>query len=349
MEIHMSRRKNLPRKKCPVNEDILSGQTVPDISSTNCSERSLKCNVTTDGHLNQDADVKKKSMDVVSFTFTSPLSRSMPDISSTSPVAEKRGSSCFYTDTSGDNDMLFLKSSAFHSSGFNIIGWDAPSTILEKKLQELTCRIESSNCNIIIEGASASPTSSSQNSLPSSDMATTTSTAHHRRLQVDLDKDTSTFLHICNSCSEARMIWNHFIQSKETEEQNASTISTETGIEADNRHPGLLSTLEPVITSAGCSGSRNGFDRFWSEAAKDALHGGKKMQNRDWLAEEVNKEILGWKSMGDTMVDDLADKDMSMKHGRWLDFDMEALEEGVEIVKNILTCLVDELVSDFLL
>ncbi|KAE8660196.1 Detected protein of unknown function [Hibiscus syriacus] len=450
-EVPMSRRKNLPRKKCPVNEDLPSGQTVPDISSTNGSERSLKCYVTTDGHLNQDADVKKKNMDVVSFTFVSPLSRSMPDMSSTSQVAEKRCSGSFYTDPSGDNDMLFLKSSAFPSSGFNIIGGDALSAILEKNLQDLTCRIESSNCDIVIKGASASPTSSWQNSVPSSGMATTKSTARHRRLQ----------------------------QSEEIEEQNASTSSSETGIEADNQHPGLRSTLEPSITSGGCSGSRHGTTPFFSVQDQELLNWTsecvceslmefgmelsdtasskpagdtdrklsstaldsrdykqstnwevdfvkmvlkdpellfieyalgqtekfmtlktlnkiehltgternredyrlkqkllldcvsecmesryrqvlvgsykgcvawkKKIQNQDWLAEEVNKEISGWKSEGDTMVDDLVDKDMSTKHGRWLDFDMEAFEEGVEIEKNILTCLVDELVSDLLL
>ncbi|KAK8633562.1 hypothetical protein V6N13_014407 [Hibiscus sabdariffa] len=478
-ELPMSRRKNLPRKKCPVNEDHPSGQTIPDILSTNGSERSIKCNVTTDGHLNQDADVKKTSMDVVSFTFTSPLTRSMPDISSTSQVAEKSCSSSFYTDPSGDNDMLFLKSSAFPSPGFNLIGGDALSAILEKKLQELTCRIESSNCNIIMEGNSASPTSSLQNSVPSSGMGTATSTAHHRRFPVDLDKDiTCSSVDFVGSSDNLGLDWGRkWQQSKEIEEQNAGTSSSETGIEVDNQYPSPLSTLEPAITSDGCSGSRNGTRPFFSVqdqellnwtsesesltefsmelsdsasskpagernrklltttlnsrdykqstnweidfvkmvlkdsellfleyalgqtekvitlkafnqleqltgterngedykleqkllldcvsecvewryrqvlvgSCKGCVKWEKKMQNRGWLAEVVNKEISDWKSMGDTMVDDLVDKDMSTKYGKWLDFDMEAFEEGVEIEKNILTCLVDELVSDLLL
>ncbi|GMI79382.1 TON1 Recruiting Motif 8 [Hibiscus trionum] len=477
-EVPMSRRKNLPRKKRPVNDDLPSGQTVTDISSTNGSERSIKCNVTTDGHLNQDADVKKTSTDVVSFTFTSPLSRSMHDISSTNQVAEKSCSSSFYTDPSGDNDMLFLKSSAFSSPGFNIIGGDALSAILEKKLQELTCRIESSNCNIIIEGNSASPTSSLQNSVPSSGMGTATSTARHRRLQVDIDKDMScsSIDFVGSSDSLGLDLGGKWQQSEEIEEQNAGTSSSETGIEVDSRHPSPFSTLEPAITSGGCSGSRNGTGPFFSVQDQEVLNWTsesesltefgmelsdsasskpagetnrklltttlnsrdyklsinwetdfvkmllkdsellfieyalgqtekvmtlkafnqlehltgaesngedykleqkllldcvsecmesmyrqvlvgsckgcfeweKKIQNRGWLAEAVNKEISGWKSMGDTMVDDLVDKDMSTKYGRWLDFDMEAFEEGVEIEKNILTCLVDELISDLL-
>jgi hypothetical protein len=67
-----------------------------------------------------------------------------------------------------------------------------------------------------------------------------------------------------------------------------------------------------------------------------------------WLAEELYKEILGWKSMEDMMVDELVDKDMSTQCGRWLAFDKEAFEEGVEIEKGILASLVDELVSDIL-
>lgn len=72
-------------------------------------------------------------------------------------------------------------------------------------------------------------------------------------------------------------------------------------------------------------------------------------QRKDWLAEELYKGLLCWKSMRDLMLDELVDKDMSSQHGKWLDFDTEAFEEGVEIESRILTSLVDELVYDFLL
>ncbi|KAK1582838.1 hypothetical protein Q3G72_018737 [Acer saccharum] len=71
-------------------------------------------------------------------------------------------------------------------------------------------------------------------------------------------------------------------------------------------------------------------------------------QRKSRLAEELYKEIESWKGMGDLMVDDLVDKDMSTQNGKWIDFDIEALEEGVEIENEILTSLVDELLSDFL-
>lgn len=64
------------------------------------------------------------------------------------------------------------------------------------------------------------------------------------------------------------------------------------------------------------------------------------------LAEELYREIVSWKNMGDFLVDEVVDKDMSSGYGKWVEFDVEAFEEGVEIESSILTCLIDELVSD---
>ncbi|KAB5556045.1 hypothetical protein DKX38_006954 [Salix brachista] len=69
-------------------------------------------------------------------------------------------------------------------------------------------------------------------------------------------------------------------------------------------------------------------------------------QRKGWLAEELYKEILGWQSMGDMMVDELVEQDMSTQTGKWLEFSIEAFEEGLEIEDGILTSLVDELVSE---
>ncbi|KAJ6414084.1 hypothetical protein OIU84_006825 [Salix udensis] len=51
-------------------------------------------------------------------------------------------------------------------------------------------------------------------------------------------------------------------------------------------------------------------------------------QRKGWLAEELYKEILGWQSMGDMMVDELVDQDMSTQTGKWLEFSIETFEEG---------------------
>ncbi|KAM0951178.1 hypothetical protein DsansV1_C04g0049211 [Dioscorea sansibarensis] len=64
------------------------------------------------------------------------------------------------------------------------------------------------------------------------------------------------------------------------------------------------------------------------------------------MAEELYKEISGWKNMGDCMVDELVDRDMSSHLGKWTDFEIEAFEGGTEIQRDILATLIDELVHD---
>ncbi|CAI9781735.1 unnamed protein product [Fraxinus pennsylvanica] len=71
-------------------------------------------------------------------------------------------------------------------------------------------------------------------------------------------------------------------------------------------------------------------------------------QRKEWLAEELYREISSWTKMDELMVDEVVDKDMSTKDGRWVEFEIEAFEEGVEIENRILTSLVDELIDDFL-
>ncbi|WOH15866.1 hypothetical protein DCAR_0935412 [Daucus carota subsp. sativus] len=71
-------------------------------------------------------------------------------------------------------------------------------------------------------------------------------------------------------------------------------------------------------------------------------------RREDWLAEEIHREISSWEAMGDCMVDELVDKDMSSQCGRWLDFSVEASELGAEIERRILNSLLNEVISDIL-
>lgn len=73
------------------------------------------------------------------------------------------------------------------------------------------------------------------------------------------------------------------------------------------------------------------------------------VQRKKCLAEEFYKEMLSFRNMEDGVeVDELVSKDMSTGWGRWLDFDIEACEEGSELEFDIVTCLINELVSDLL-
>jgi len=72
------------------------------------------------------------------------------------------------------------------------------------------------------------------------------------------------------------------------------------------------------------------------------------VKRKERLAEEVYKEIQGWRSLGNSMVDELVDKDMSSKYGRWLDFEVDEFMLGVEVEGQILDSLVMEIVADIL-
>nr|GFB41787.1 hypothetical protein [Tanacetum cinerariifolium] len=71
-------------------------------------------------------------------------------------------------------------------------------------------------------------------------------------------------------------------------------------------------------------------------------------QKKDLLADEIQKEICGWRNMEDLNVDEVVEKDMSSGNGKWLDFDGEALEEGMVIEHDIVNVLIDEILDDFL-
>lgn len=73
------------------------------------------------------------------------------------------------------------------------------------------------------------------------------------------------------------------------------------------------------------------------------------VRRKERLAEEVHKEISGWEGMGDCMVDEIVDKDMSSQYGKWLNYEVEAFEVGVEIEGRILNHLINEVVADMLL
>ena len=70
---------------------------------------------------------------------------------------------------------------------------------------------------------------------------------------------------------------------------------------------------------------------------------------KEQLAKEVVKEISDWRGMGDCMVDELVDKDMSCWYGRWMDFDVDAFTIGVEVETQILDSLVEEVLADIVL
>ncbi|MCL7033483.1 hypothetical protein MKW94_013681 [Papaver nudicaule] len=132
--------------------------------------------------------------------------------------------------------------------------------------------------------------------------------------------------------------------------------------------PGLFEQLENQITwSVTYTSEKNSTQRrmVLFDCVKESLNlrctrltsGGRGMWekgvsmfvNKEWLVEDIYKEISGWESMIDWMMDELVDKDMSTQYGRWLDYKTQEFEVGVKVVNSIVGSLIDEVVADILL
>lgn len=144
-------KKNLPRNKKTPN-----GVHEPGVISDKRiirGEKLIKCNITVDGKLKTGEDDRKKAMDVISFTFSSPIK----GLTSDSRSSTKK--------TDQDTESAL---------SFNKIDGDSLNFLLEKKLRELTFKIESS-CSSLTqeEDSSGSITKDWVNgtiSLPSDDL-----------------------------------------------------------------------------------------------------------------------------------------------------------------------------------
>ncbi|OIV90887.1 hypothetical protein TanjilG_15620 [Lupinus angustifolius] len=152
-EFPVSKRKIISENKRYISRDVQNEARGSDNAAKFFDSMSIKCFVTTDGSIDQGAFNMKESKDVVSFTFTSPLRRSMPESpSSTEQLMEtKNGIDINSLDHS---DKLYPKEISL-SPRSDIIDGNDISSLLDKKLQELTSRINSSQCTLATEGSSS--------------------------------------------------------------------------------------------------------------------------------------------------------------------------------------------------
>ncbi|VVB06189.1 unnamed protein product [Arabis nemorensis] len=90
------------------------------------------------------------------------------------------------------------------------------------------------------------------------------------------------------------------------------------------------------------------FERMMIGSCKGMMmiSGGILLEHRDLLAKELNREVKGLKNMREMMIDELVDHDMSCFEGKWIGYEREMFEEGIDIEGEIVSTLVDDLVSD---
>ncbi|CAH8356686.1 unnamed protein product [Eruca vesicaria subsp. sativa] len=372
----LSRKKNLPRNKKPAN-----GVQEPGIISDKRikrGEKLNKSNTIVDGVMNAGEGDRKKDMDVISFTFSSPIK----GISSTKKTNQEIESA--------------LSLSAINGDSLNIL--------LEQKLRELTSKLESSSSSLTQEGESSGSISkdwvNGTISLPSDDLdkvssesesvSDCTSFYNNRKFQAE-EQEVNSFVieaeDLQVSCSKS--FSNSHNEIEQTELSESVTLAEDeegqdweleyiTDIIASNQMMvkeislgmatdilpwSLFDELEANRDPRGNLERKTLFEfvnEFLTLKCEKMFMGscrgllgkeGMMFEKKEHLAEEVKKEIERLKKMREMMMmDELVDNEMSSFEGRWLDYKRESYEVGSEeIEEEILSDLVDELVNDLLL
>jgi len=143
-------------------------------------------------------DNRSDGADVVSFTFTSPLIKSMSGSRFSTQVVEtldKGNMYCF--DTHNQKEDEYANDKKLSSHGLNVISGDALSILLEQKLRELTSGVESSCDSILNADSFTASTAISQEPVSDLDTIDTATVKHEKEFQhrPDRDKPRSIFVY----------------------------------------------------------------------------------------------------------------------------------------------------------
>ncbi|VVA24638.1 PREDICTED: DUF4378 [Prunus dulcis] len=480
-EVSYSNARNYPRKKRSIdgNFQYNKNQAVGDMLSEK-NQKPVQSNPITDRNYSWAEDSRKKGMDVVSFTFTAPLTRSLPGTEISAQVAQKNTSLCM--DHGGKRLLLDKDSMKLSSLGYNVIGGDALSMLLEQKLRELSYGTKSSSHDSMKEGSAS--TASTFDLKPKFNAVSSMQRLNDQRNQQLVTEKLGGRYEADFSFADspAFRLKQNFQGVNKTDEYSSS--HGEAGLLLSGRHPSPVSVLEPSFSNESydssistdsnsteasrlCSSvqaqevhvfssskkfhsveadtelldsasststgtvarnhaatvympeplrsneweleyikgtlcnvelmfrdfslgrareiinphlfnlleSRRGqlegdggesrlrrkelFDctsecldlrcrRYVGGGYRSWVKGVAMVKRKGTLAEEVYKEFSCWRGLWDCMVDELVDKDMSNPYGRWLDFETDAFELGVEVEDQIFNSLVDEVVADIL-
>lgn len=139
----LSKAKTFSGKKRPTEGDSSFDGTTTRNVLVKEKERSVKCNITIDGSSNWESVDRKNGMDVVSFTFTSPIKKSLSESESSGQSGVKNRGTCLMFEDQPD-----AGTSGFPSFGTPVIDSDALSVLLEQKLKELSSLVETSQCDV---------------------------------------------------------------------------------------------------------------------------------------------------------------------------------------------------------
>ncbi|KAF2599001.1 hypothetical protein F2Q68_00012178, partial [Brassica cretica] len=336
--LSLSRKKTLPRSKKPPNGmqecGIKRGESV------------IKCNIASDGGLHSGKDDRKKEVDVI----TSPVKGLSSDSLSSTQVTDQD------TDSAASFDMFV---------GGNPL-----------KLRELTSKLESSSsCCLTQEESSRCSAKDGVNGMFSSS-SESESISDKQKLQMmhAEEHEVSTVTEpddLRSSCSKGfsdcrqttkRLDWEVEYICEIIGSDQLMVKEFALGMDTDILPASLFKELEgcgePEAAAAAKLKRKTLFDFVNKSLAvkceqmfRGSCRGilwreGILFEHRDWLAEELNREIHGLKKMREMMMDELVEKEMSSLKGSWLDFERETYEEGVDIEGEMVSTLVDDLVNE---
>ncbi|XP_010938311.2 uncharacterized protein [Elaeis guineensis] len=233
-----SSNKDFPRKKRLIEGSFKSGKNdFIGSMSVDRNENGVQSNVVIDNHSRWNED-KRNAMDVVSFTFTSPLTKQLPGSHSTIQVVEKKDTRNGYSfDSCSEKNALNVKNKRLASLGLNVINGDALSLLLEQKLRELTAGMEPSS-NFLRGGSFASSASVLQESKSAYN---TDSTLHRKDFLLRPDKADGIFDSECSSTN-----------GQIAEEVDCSS-SSGARKESDNQHRSPLSIFDASFSNQSCN------------------------------------------------------------------------------------------------
>ena len=146
-EVLYTRTNNFPRKKRSTDRDW-NGRVVDNLFIDK-SQKPVQSNLLGNKYHGGAEEVKKKDTDVVSFTFTMPLTRISSGFETSGPNSLDQHIRRVFVDTETDN--------ARSPVGYNAVGGDALGILLDQKLRELTYGIGNS-CDDSLEASSPSST-----------------------------------------------------------------------------------------------------------------------------------------------------------------------------------------------
>ncbi|KAL5700903.1 hypothetical protein ACHQM5_026341 [Ranunculus cassubicifolius] len=253
-KVPLSRAKTFPRKKRNVEGGLFHERSgFGDTDVRNSDVKPGQPNVAIEGHSKWMDDSRRKGMDVVSFTFTSPMKKTVPGSKSSGQVVEKHSS--YSVGSSYENTPTDRNRNKLSSLGLNVIGGDALNMLLEQKLRELTYGIESPSFNSVTP--MNGDTSTSDQSGLTSDFSSVrvTSTECDNRSHIGPHRD--------NRGSNCFSTDGHM--SQEVDEMGEHSIDSGKA-RKELRHPSPVSILEPCFSIESCNSSDSLDTQSFSES-----------------------------------------------------------------------------------